>query len=121
MEFARVCRQVIDVINLRKLTNRQFENSKQLSITSYSGRKRSIFFGKQIRQIRKASSLLLIPTHFYLFLPIATHWRVLRVHDNAGFSKNQGQVKTCMHLYAFVIICYGMYTFAALEKSFQEA
>jgi len=74
MEFAYVCRQVIDVINLRKLTNRPFENSKQLSKTAYSGRKRSIFFGKQIRQTGKASSFILIPTHFYLFLLIATHF-----------------------------------------------
>jgi len=88
VEFAHACRQVIGVINLRKLTNRQFENSKQLSKTAYLGRKRSVFFGKPIRQIEKASSLLLIPTHFYQFLLIATHWSVLRVHDKAGFSKN---------------------------------
>jgi len=88
MEFARVYRQVIHIINLRKLTNRQVENSKQLSKTAYLGRKRSVFFRKQIRQIEKASSLLLIPPHFYLFLLIATHWSVLRVHDKAGFSKN---------------------------------
>ena len=89
MEFAYVYRQVIHVINLRKLTNRQFENSKQLSKTVDLGRKVAIFFGRQIRQIGKASSLLLIRTHFYLFLLIATHWSVLRVHDKAGVSKKR--------------------------------
>jgi len=59
-----------------------------LSKTAYSGRKRSVFFGKPTLQIGKASSLLLILTHFYPFLLIATHWSVLRVHDKAGFSKN---------------------------------
>jgi len=88
MSFAHVCKQVIGVINLRKLTNRQFENSKQLSKTAYSGRKRSIFFGKQIRQIGKAYSFILIPTHFYLFLLIATHSSVLRVLIRPVFQKN---------------------------------
>ena len=81
MEFAHVCRQVIDVINLRKLTNRQVGNSKHLSKT--------VDFFREANPANRKS--LLIYTHSYSFLPIPTHcysWSVLRVHDKAGFSKN---------------------------------
>jgi len=92
VEFAHVCRQVIDIINLRKLTNRQFENSKQLSKTAYLGQKWSVFFREANPANRKS---LLISPHSYSFLPIPTHWSVLRVRDKAGFSKNRIILK-CM-------------------------
>jgi len=90
MEFARVCRQVIGIINLRKLTNRQFENSKQLSKTVDNRlfRSKTVYFFREANPANRKS--LLIVTHFYSFLPIPTHcysWSGLRVHDKAGFSK----------------------------------
>ena len=63
MEFAHGCKQVIDVINLRKLTNRQVENSKQLSKT--------VDFFREANPANRKS--LLIVTHSYSFLPILPH------------------------------------------------
>ena len=63
MEFAHGCRQLIDAINLRKLTNRQFENSKQLSKT--------VYFFREVNPANQKS--LLIVTHSYSFLPIPPH------------------------------------------------
>jgi len=73
MEFAHVCRQVIDVINLRKLTNRQVGNSKHLSKT--------VDFFREANPANRKS--LLIYTHSYSFLPIPTHcysfWNARRI------------------------------------------